>query len=248
LRVLTWNVLGLKWISSHREARLSAIAEKAAQLRPDIAAFQEAFVERDREVLAQKLSGPGLSHSQYFPSGLVGSGLFVVSRFPLESAGFVRFEENGRPEALQHGDWWAGKGLSLSTVTLPEGLRLYLGTTHFHARYGGSQYQSTQLAQATQLIPWARRVEATGSPALWMGDWNSRPTSDVLTPLIAAGEWRLLSTAQPRIDHIFGSGAGWEWHVLTLGKANGKLPLDPPAPWSDHDAVWLDVELRRSSS
>ena len=247
LRVVTWNVWGLRWITPHRAERLQVVAREIAKLKPDIVGFQEAFVEADRQALIASLRVEGLEHARYFHSGLVGSGLLMVSRYPILNEGFIRYESNGRPEALHHGDWWAGKGLSLSTLDLPGGVRLYLGNTHLHARYKENRYHDTQLAQTGQLQPWARRVRETGAPSLWLGDWNNSPDSDVLAPLVEAGQWKLLSTDKPRIDHVFGGGegAGWEWRVIDQGKVNGKLESDPKVPWSDHAAVWVDVELRR---
>lgn len=245
LRVVTWNVWGLRWITPRREERLKAVAREVVAMKPDIVAFQEAWVGEDRDRLTSALHGVGLDHARYFPSGLVGSGLLLVSRFPVESEGFIRFSSNGYPWALNHGDWWAGKGLSLSAVRLPDGTRLYLADTHLHARYGLERYHATQLAQSGQLLPWVQRVQATGWPALWMGDWNNTPTSDVLRPLQEAGSWRLLNTEKSRIDHIFGSGEGWEWQVIAQGKEQGHLDDAPEVPWSDHDACWVEVELRR---
>lgn len=244
LRVVTWNVLGLRWISPRRAERIAAIAREAAALRPDIVGFQEVFVREDREALAASLRPLGLEHTRHYPSGLVGSGLLLASRYPIESEGFVRFAENGRPEALHHGDWWAGKGLSLVTVKLPGAVWLYLGNTHMHATYRGN-YHSTKTAQAEQLAPWARRVQKTGSPALWMGDWNNRPDNDILAPLAEAGGWKLLTEDKTAIDHIFGSGPGWEWRVTGQGKHNGTLEDAPEVSWSDHAARWVEVELRR---
>lgn len=247
LRVVTWNVWGLWLLTPRREERLAAVAHESVGLRPDLIGFQEAFVEADREKLRAALGEAGLKHSRYFPSGLVGSGLFLVSRFPIESDGYIRFRSNGHPHALHHGDWWAGKGLSLSRIRLPDGTPLHLGNTHFHARYGGTAYHHTQLAQAGQLIPWIEKVRATGAPSLWLGDWNSEPGSDVLAPLVEAGGWRLLTTREPRIDHVFGGGEGWQWRAIAQGKRNGFLEGEPKTPWSDHAARWVEVELQRQA-
>ncbi len=244
LRVVTWNVWGLLWLTPRRAERLQVVAREVEALKPDIVAFQEAYVGADREGLIAALRGVGLEHARYFASGLVGSGLLLVSRFPMESEGFIRYASNGYPHALTHGDWWAGKGLSLSVVRLPNGTRLYLADTHLHARYGLEMYHATQLAQAGQLLPWVQRVKATGWPALWMGDWNSRITTDVMLPLQEAGSWQLLNTEKSRIDHLFGSGTGWEWRVIAQGKLNGHLDDAREVPWSDHEACWVDVELR----
>ena len=157
MRVVTWNVWGLRWITPRRAERLQGVSREIARLKPDIVGFQEAFVEADRQGLIAALRAAGLKHARYFHSGLVGSGLLMVSRYPILNEGFIRYESNGRPEALHHGDWWAGKGLSLSTLELPGGVRLYLGNTHLHARYKENRYHDTQLAQTGQLQPWARR-------------------------------------------------------------------------------------------
>ncbi len=246
LRVVTWNVWGLRWISPRRAERIAALAREVAALRPDVVGFQEAFVAKDRATLAEALRPLGLEHTRYYPSGLAGSGLFLASRYPIESEGFIRFAKNGRPERVDHGDWWAGKGLSLATVTLPGGVRLYLGNTHLHAGYRGNPYLDTRVAQAGQLVPWAQRVRATGCPALWMGDWNNTPGNEALAPLAEAGAWNLLTGDMRAIDHIFGSGEGWEWRLVEEGKHNGRLETDPEVPWSDHAARWVEVELRKA--
>ncbi len=244
LRVVTWNLWGIMFLTPRRAERMQIIAREIVKLKPDIVGFQEVFVQADRDLLTTALREAGLPHSRYFPSGLVGSGVLLVSRYPIESVGFIRYAENGRPEAVHHGDWWAGKGLSLSTLRLPNDTLLYVANTHMHARYRG-QYHATQLAQARQLIPWATRVKATNAPALWLGDWNNKPDSDVLAPLATSGGWHLLTADKIAIDHIFGSGDSWQWHVLTYGKTTGMLDARKKIPWSDHAARWIEVELRK---
>jgi endonuclease/exonuclease/phosphatase family metal-dependent hydrolase len=245
MRVVTWNLWGILWLTPRRAERMQIIAREIVKLKPDIVGFQEVFVQSDRDLLTTALRDAGLPHARYFPSGLVGSGLLLVSRYPIESDGFIRYAENGRPEAVHHGDWWAGKGLSLSTLRLPDHSLLYVGNTHMHARYREGLYRATQLAQAQQLIPWAKRVQETNAPTLWLGDWNNKPDNDILAPLAASGGWNLLTADKTAIDHIFASGAAWEWHVLNQGKLTGRLESDPKVPWSDHAARWIEVELRK---
>ena len=245
LRVITWNIWGIFGLTPRRAERMQVIAHQVVKMKPDIAGFQEVFVQTDRDLITTALREAGLPHSRYFPSGLVGSGLLLVSRYPIESDGFIRYTENGRPEAMHHGDWWAGKGLSLSTLRLPNDTLLYVANTHMHARYREGLYRATQLAQAQQLIPWAARVKAANAPALWLGDWNNKPDNDILHPLVSSGSWTLLTADKTAIDHIFGSGDSWQWHVLTQGKVTGFLPGEPKVPWSDHAARWIEVELHR---
>ncbi|MCK5805937.1 MAG: endonuclease/exonuclease/phosphatase family protein, partial [Lentisphaeria bacterium] len=107
LRVVTMNVWGLKHLSSHRAERMPAIGARLAELNPDLIGFQEAFVKADRDALLIPLRKAGLEHHRYFPSGLVGSGLLVVSRYPIEEAFFFRYSAGGKPHRVDHGDWWA---------------------------------------------------------------------------------------------------------------------------------------------
>ena len=132
-------------------------------------------------------------------------------------------------------------------MPLPNGVPLYVANTHLHARYRTNRYHATQLAQATQLLPWLDRVRSTGAPALWLGDWNSEIGDDILSPLIAAGPWRLLDSTDPHIDHIFGSSSGWIWKVTAQGEKNGFLKGEPQVPWSDHPVRWVDVQLLKTS-
>lgn len=247
LRVLTWNVWGLLWMTQRREERLAAVAREVAAIHPDLVGFQEAFVTEDRQRIVTALREIGLVHHRYFSSGLVGSGLLIVSRYPIETDGFIRYRKNGHPAKLIQGDWWAGKGLSLSLLRLPNGLPLYFADTHFHAHYRNDSVAAlrVQHAQSAQLVPWVQRVRETGIPALWVGDWNSPPDTDITTPLVESGHWQLLTQKQRSIDNIFGSGDGWVWTILQEGRVAGFLDGGPRTPWSDHAGRWVDVELRR---
>src|SRR5688572_10217037 len=44
LRLVTWNVWGLRWITPRRAERIESVAREVAALTPDIVAFQEAYV------------------------------------------------------------------------------------------------------------------------------------------------------------------------------------------------------------
>ena len=93
---------------------MRAIGKLLADLQPDLVGIQEAFVSADREILVEQLRNTRLKYYKYFPSGLVGSGLWILSAFPIQETHFHRFPKNGKLYKIWHGDWWAGKGIALA--------------------------------------------------------------------------------------------------------------------------------------
>src|SRR5690606_4091093 len=118
------------------------IAERLVALDPDIVGFQEAFIAADREVLQAGLAASRLQHFQYYASGTVGSGLLIASAFPIREAWFCRFSKSNPWYKFNEGDWWAGKGVALARLELPEGggfIDFY--NTHAQAGYGNPAYK-----------------------------------------------------------------------------------------------------------
>lgn len=52
----------------------------------------------------------GLPFSFHFISGVIGSGLLIISRHPIVEAAYHPFSARGDPAAVHQGDWLAGKG------------------------------------------------------------------------------------------------------------------------------------------
>lgn len=205
LKIVTFNIWGLYGISSDRARRMPAIGERLAQLEPDIIGFQEAFIQQDRETVLKGLAQAGLTHHRYFRSGLVGSGLLVVSRYPIAEAHFRRYSRGGKPHRLQHGDWWAGKGVCLVRVELP-GAAGYvdLFNTHAHANYGNADYDPVRLSNMTEMAAYIREAATGTSPAFAVGDFNCRAGTPQYDAVINGAGLERLMTIETRIDHVFG--------------------------------------------
>ena len=84
ITVVTFNIWDLFPAGTNRAERMKGIGQKLVELNPDLIGFQEAFYEGDREIILKELEAAGLVQSRYFHSGFMGSGLLVVSRFPIE--------------------------------------------------------------------------------------------------------------------------------------------------------------------
>lgn len=62
------------------------------------------------------------SFSIPFPSGVVGSGLAVLSRYPIVAAFFHAWSVNGYIHRIQHGDWFGGKGVGMAKISVNDQL------------------------------------------------------------------------------------------------------------------------------
>ena len=60
---------------------------------------------------------------------MIGSGLCVFSKIPIEEALFHRFDLNGYAHKVQHGDWFGGKGVGLVKLTV-EGFKINFYVSH----------------------------------------------------------------------------------------------------------------------
>lgn len=55
-----------------------------------------------------------------FSSGALGSGLAILSRFPIVSTSYSRYTLAGRPLKIFHGDFYVGKGFASACIDHPD--------------------------------------------------------------------------------------------------------------------------------
>ncbi len=255
LRVVSFNVWGLPaGLAEHRPARIARIGPAIAALHPDVVLLQEVWRAEDGERLRADLAAAGLTHALHVDEGFLGSGLLLVSRYPLESTRFTPFEATGKPHKPFHGDWYARKGVVVARVTTPAGVVL-LADTHLHARYGTDEYLPVQTAQALQVVEavgdlGVRPPTLAGDPArpplVLTGDLNSRWGSLPLRLVLGGAALRPVDP-DLGIDWILVRDGGAlrvrvrkAAEVLTEAVDLGE---GVRAPLSDHPAVLADLEL-----
>ncbi len=105
LRVLSFNTWGVPLISRDRAARMRAIGRALMEINADVIGLQEVFYAKDRRLLVEAAQRAGFTHSHYFHSGVMGSGLLTLSRFPIVETSFLRFRLNGRPQDFVRVDY-----------------------------------------------------------------------------------------------------------------------------------------------
>jgi endonuclease/exonuclease/phosphatase family metal-dependent hydrolase len=175
LRVMTYNVWGIP-TSSDRQARMLAIGRQLAAMNLDIVGLQECWLEDDRARVLAGLMGSDLSHSHFYPSGLMGSGLMLLSRFPIVDVGFHRYSLNGLPLKIPEVDYYGGKGIGYACLDTPHG-EIAVFNTHIIARYAEGEDDLFRAHRAAQGYEFARYVDAqaNGRPVIALGDFNVSP-------------------------------------------------------------------------
>jgi endonuclease/exonuclease/phosphatase family metal-dependent hydrolase len=191
LRVLALNVFGLPTPAIsfvYPELRPDSPSERIRRLARerlgdfDLCVLTECWQAADRRVLAEiAREEHGLRYSHHFSAGVFGTGVMIVSRFPIVSTHFHRFRVNGRPQRVFHGDWYAGRGCAMAVVDASaSGLgEVTVFASHLHAQYAAEDdYAAHRTAQARDM---ARFVALASPPrhrhglVLVAGDFNMRP-------------------------------------------------------------------------
>lgn len=62
-------------------------------------------------------------------SGTIGSGLCLFSKWPICETLYHKFDPNGYPHKVQHGDWFGGKGVGMAVIRA-HGLLVHVYVTH----------------------------------------------------------------------------------------------------------------------
>ncbi|GIL78649.1 hypothetical protein Vretifemale_8059, partial [Volvox reticuliferus] len=146
LQVLTLNTWGLWLVSKKRYNRILHLAEFLAndtdqKHKLDVVLLQEVWVDADARILATAAEQGGLTHCMHFRSGVFGSGLLTLSRYPIVEAAFHQYHCAGDPFSINCGDYLAAKGVGWTRLLTPSGY-LDVFNTHLHANYS-HKYSST---------------------------------------------------------------------------------------------------------
>ena len=206
LKVVTFNVWDHYVFPDHKN-RMIEIGKLLARLDPDLVGLQEAFIEKDRRLLLDQLEGSRLKYWIYFPSGLMGSGLMIISAFPIREAYFHQYSRSGKWYKPWQGDWHAGKGVARAWIELPENSG-YLDFYDTHAIAGyrkqNDLYIEDRLVQMKELADFISRSSPDSILAILTGDMNCRPGSIEYQTVVEQANLVRLMNIGSRIDHIFG--------------------------------------------
>jgi endonuclease/exonuclease/phosphatase family metal-dependent hydrolase len=247
LRVVTYNVWGIPYITPKPRLRLERLVKELEQLRPDLVALQEVWLEKDSDYLREKLQASGLSFSQRFAAtslgSLGGAGLLLVSRYPLNSQQFQPFEAGNWPHTPWHLDWLSHKGVLKTNVKTPIGT-ITFANTHLQATYQTSNYDGVRFAQTVRM----HRFLENDTPLIIAGDFNTLANEPQLGFLHNVGQ--LHSAAHQDVDAIMYRD-NQQLHIAatkTVSLFTKPLELSDKSQLrlSDHDGILVDFELSDS--
>ncbi|KAJ0403082.1 hypothetical protein P43SY_009149 [Pythium insidiosum] len=193
LRVLSLNAWGLP-VAPHCTERAVEIAN-AIDDSFDIVVLQEIWHRRERNIIIWGAQKAGFEYYHYFqaatgfpiPFGAdsFGTGLLVLSKYPIVSSMYYSFSLSGRPYALHEADYIANKGAGHLRVQTPVG-EIDLYVTHLIANYNhlgkpgpGDRYLPHRVAQAYELVRLISNT-ARNDLVLVCGDFNSPSDCTVL--------------------------------------------------------------------
>uniref|UniRef100_A0A336KTK6 sphingomyelin phosphodiesterase n=1 Tax=Culicoides sonorensis TaxID=179676 RepID=A0A336KTK6_CULSO len=175
LKILTLNIWGIPYISKDREIRVKAIGEILASGDYDLVSLQEVWSESDYQTLKSRLIHV-LPYAHYFYSGVVGSGLCVFSKFPIEKVFYHSWRLNGYVHRIQHGDWFGGKGVGLAKIRVHDHCVNFY-TAHLHAEYNRAcdDYMTHRIIQAFDTAQFIESTRSDCTLQILAGDLNTEP-------------------------------------------------------------------------
>lgn len=163
-RVVTYNVWGLVRPFLKKPRRFQEIARTIPELDADVIAFQETFSKKTRILSTLKgypyvARGPGKTGLK-----IQGSGLLLVSRWPIVESETLVYEACAFPSCLE------AKG-ALFVRVLVDGLgEVDVYDTHLIA----GDFEAARAYQAHELAAVIERKSA-GRPVVVVGDFNAEP-------------------------------------------------------------------------
>lgn len=246
LKLITFNIQDTWVVGRNRPERMYAIARKLIELDPDIVGFQESFIQKDRDILIKELTTKSrLKYHQYYPSGLVGSGKFTMSAFPIRENFFYRYKVTGDWYRFWEGDWWAGKGVGLARIEIPDVGFLDFYNTHIQAGYGNPRYRAVIKEQCKELANFINMSCWTEFPVFLAGDLNTRRGEDAHDSLVVIANLVRIMNLDSSIDHIYARKSPlYYFEVLdTVDIIEGIGPSGRSIRLSDHYGYMTTVAI-----
>lgn len=175
VRVFSLNCWGIRYLSKHCPQRYAMIGDLLSKEEHDIVLLQEVWSEKDYVFLKKKLAATH-SHSHYFKSGVIGSGLALFSKHRIQDTFVYRYSLNGYPYMAHHGDWFGGKAVGMAVLNIGS-LTANVYVTHLHAEYCRDKdcYLAHRVVQAWELQQFIRHTSAGADLVILGGDLNMHP-------------------------------------------------------------------------
>jgi endonuclease/exonuclease/phosphatase family metal-dependent hydrolase len=225
LKLVTFNIANAYLFTTNRPERVHAIGAKLTELDPDIVGLQEAFIAKDRELLYAALKDSRLKHFVRFPSAVLGNGLLILSAWPIEEAYFHRFEKSNPWYKFHEGDWWAGKGVGMARIRLPDGAAIDFYNTHAQAgRRHPTRYLEVRTSQMQGLARFVNETKCGTGPAFVLGDFNTSMGRRDMEEAVSGAHLERIMRIDTGIDHVFAvRNPRYRFEVLSTDVIDGRV-------------------------
>lgn len=241
LRIGCLNVWGLpEPFAEDVTPRMHAIAAALGRSRFDLVLLQEVWTPTARSILLEGARRAGFAHV-FAPPSAPGGGLLLLSRRPIESPHFERFEFRGDLERIDRAEYLGGKGFLAARVVTEAG-GVWIVDTHLHARYRRDASRIDSGVRVAQLMQVVEFVRAQDDPVVVAGDFNCEPGDpeyDVWVALTGARDLAAGPGALPTIcrsnaykSHRSGPDKRIDFFFAVDG-ASARLAAMPPSRWLD---------------
>lgn len=98
---------------------------------------------------------------------MVGSGLCILSKYPITMTLFHSWSVNGYVHRVQHGDWFGGKGVGLCQIMVQKQpvniyiahVRCYREDCVFSIDENGKSYGFSFMLNMTEAVTTTKRIE-----------------------------------------------------------------------------------------
>jgi len=206
LKMVTFNIADARLFTTNRKERILGIAETLSKLDPDIVGLQEAFVCKDRELLVAALADTRLKYHTWYPCALVGNGLFTLSAFPIVESFFHRYTASNPWYKVWEGDWWAGKGVGLARVKLPNGSIVDFYNTHAQSGRNHFDYLEVRTIQMQEAKAFIQASHLPTAAGFFVGDFNTRLNKADFKVILDGLNLERVMNVDTSIDHLFAIG------------------------------------------
>jgi endonuclease/exonuclease/phosphatase family metal-dependent hydrolase len=171
INIATINTYSIPVLPPFRQERISLIGDRIDHFQFDYVSIQEAFSSSVRKKLYARSLMP---HQFYFDvKGTIGSGMVMLSKFPLEKKSFWYHLLMGRK---RDAEFWSGKGIAKTTIIKDE-LPVSLYNVHLLSRLSKNSDEYTDYNSVDRLSElfevFTQIIEQRDSDAFAiLGDFN----------------------------------------------------------------------------
>lgn len=272
MRIVTFNTWGVPF-TADLEMRTWALSQLLASCDYDIVCLQEVWQKKHLDTILSGAQAGGFGYHHHYKSGKLGSGLVILSRYPILEADFHKFRLGGRMDTQFRGDYFVGKGIGFARIETPSGI-IDVFNTHPNAQYDPDEHdeykahRAGQHYEVTQFI----RHHSRHYPIIAVGDYNMLDHQvgyRLMTQYLNMTDcWRnehpddagytFRSTnyynrkksggVDERLDYVFiRHSESQQMTIKAVERVLTNIP-DSEKPYSDHDGVLVELSMSDSNT